>query len=313
VAREAVAAAEQANDLRLLADALKRLGLSLKDRQPKESAEHFNRALEYSRTTGDRYGEAQCYLNLGLIHQHAGELSPAQAAWERSLEAAKSAHALDLAGIAALDLGVLHQRRGRPELAGERFEEALSAFTEAANELHRMVALYNMADLARETGDCAMASSLYDQVTSIAARIGQRDVELGARAGQALAALAVGQRGIAEDAMQWIRANVDTRKDWWFQGRELVDALGIRLAAERGDEAHALRLLQDAVELSRQQDPYIAAYIIAECASSLPRSAEVLIALIDGVRPGMSDLGFAPMAERLGNIRMSLVGTTLAA
>ncbi len=104
---------------------------------------------------------------------------------------------------------------------------------------------------------------------AIAARIGQPDVELGARAGQALAALAVGARSVAEDAMRWIRANVEPRPEWWFQGRDLVDALRIRLAAERGDDAHAMRLLSDAVTMAGRYDVYLAAYLVAECAPSL--------------------------------------------
>ena len=113
-----------------------------------------------------------------------------------------------------------------------------------------------MAHLARESEDWSTASALYEQVMAVAARIGQPDVELGARAGQALASLAVGARSVAEEAMRWIRTNVEPRPEWWFQGRDLVDALRIRLAAERGDEAHALRLLHEAVAIAGRYDPY---------------------------------------------------------
>ncbi|MDB4876780.1 MAG: diguanylate cyclase [Gemmatimonadetes bacterium] len=313
VAREAVGAAENASDERLLAEALKRLGMSLMDRRPAESSEFFHRALSLFCSVGDRCGEAACHINIGIIHQKSGELAAAEAAYDRALEAAKSAHAVDLAGLAALDLGVLYFRRGQSELAGERFEEALKAFTESASEAHRLVTLYNMAHLARETEDWAMASSLYEQVIAVASRIGQPDVALGARAGQALAALAVGQRAVAEDAMHWIRANVEPRPEWWFQGREMVDALRVRLAAERGDDGHALRLLQESVKISREQDPYIAAYLVAECAPSLMRSTDALVALIDSVAPDVNALGFAGLGDRLGTLRMALVGVNQAA
>jgi tetratricopeptide (TPR) repeat protein len=313
VAREAVAAAENASDRRLLAEALKRLGMSLMDRQPEEAAGFFNRALSLFGEVGDRCGEAACHINVGIIHQRSGRMVAAEAAYDHALEAAKSAHAVDLAGVAALDLGVLYQRRGQPELAGERFEEALKAFTDSANESHRLVVLYNMGHLARETEDWAMASSLYEQAVAGASRIGQPDVELGARAGQALAALAVGQRAVAEDAMHWIRANTDPRPEWWFQGREMVDALRVRLAAERGDDGHALRLLQESVTLSRRQDPYVAAYLVTECAPSLMRSADALVSLIDSVTPEIDALGFAGLGERLGTLRMALIGATQAA
>ncbi|MGH7619456.1 MAG: diguanylate cyclase domain-containing protein, partial [Gemmatimonadaceae bacterium] len=313
VAREAVAAAEQANDTRLLAEALTRLGTSMMDRRSEEAAGFYQRALAGFRTVGDRCGEARCYINIGIIHQRAGEVPAAEAAYDRALEAANSAHAVDLAGLASLNLGVLYLRRGQVELASERYEAALGRFTESSNESHRLATLYNMAHLARESEDWATASALYDQVVGVAARIGQPDVELGARAGQALAALAVGARSVAEDAMRWIRTNVEPRPEWWFQGRDLVDALRIRLAAERGDDAHALRLLHEAVAIAGRYDPYVAAYLVAECAPSLRRSTDALLALIDQISPEVEALGFAGVAERLSVLRIALAGATQAA
>ncbi len=313
VAREAVAAAEQANDARLLAEALTRLGTSMMDRRSDEAAVFYQRALAGFRSVNDRCGEARCHINIGIIHQRSGEVSAAEAAYDRALEAANSAHAVDLAGLASLNLGVLYMRRGQLDLAGERFEDALARFTESSNESHRLATLYNMAHLARESEDWATASTLYDQVFGVAARIGQPDVELGARAGQALAALAVGARSVAEDAMRWIRTNVEPRPEWWFQGRDLVDALRIRLAAERGDDAHALRLLHEAVAIAGQYDPYVAAYLVAECAPSLRRSTEALLVLIDQISPEAEALGFAGVAERLSVLRIALAGSSQAA
>jgi len=313
VAREAVSAAEEADDGRLLAEALTRLGTSMMDRRSDEAAKFYQRALALFRTVGDRCGEARCYINIGIIHQRAGEVPAAEAAYDRALEAASGAHAVDLAGLASLNLGVLYLRRGQVDLASERYEEALERFTESANESHRLATLYNMAHLARESEDWATASALYDQVVGVAARIGQPDVELGARAGQALAALAVGARSVAEDAMRWIRTNVEPRPEWWFQGRDLVDALRIRLAAERGDDAHALRLLHEAVNIAGRYDPYVAAYLVAECAPSLRRSTEALLTLIDQISPEVEALGFAGVSERLSVLRIALAGATQAA
>jgi diguanylate cyclase (GGDEF)-like protein/putative nucleotidyltransferase with HDIG domain len=313
VAREAVAAAEEANDGRLMAEALTRLGTSMMDRRSDEAGEHYHRALALFRTVGDRCGEARCYINIGIIHQRAGEVTAAESAYDRALDAASSAHAVDLAGLASLNLGVMYLRRGQTELASERYAEALERFSESSNESHRLATLYNMAHLAREGEDWATASALYDQVVAVAARIGQPDVELGARAGQALAALAVGARSVAEDAMRWIRANVEPRPEWWFQGRDLVDALRIRLAAERGDDAHALRLLHEAVDIAGRYDPYVAAYLVAECAPSLRRSTEALLTLIDQISPEVEALGFAGVAERLAVLRIALGSATQAA
>jgi hypothetical protein len=174
--------------------------------------------------------------------------------------------------------------------------------------------LFNMAHLARESEDWGAASVLYEQVGAVASRIGHPDMELGARAGQALAALALGQRSFAEDAMRWIRANVESRPEWWFQGRDLVDALRIRLAAERGDDTHAVRLLNEAVELAERHNPYVAGYLILECAPSLRQhSSDTLLAIIDRVTPMMYRLGFTVIAQRLASLRADLPGSTAAA
>jgi diguanylate cyclase (GGDEF)-like protein len=312
-ARDAIAAAEAAGDGRLLAEAFTRLGSSMMDRQSPEAGDFYHRALALFHDVGDRCGEARCYINIGAIQQSAGDVIAAEVAFDRALESAERANALDLAGLASLKLGILYLRRGQLDLASERYDNALERFTESSNEPQRLNTLYNMAHLARERDDWGAASLLYEQVVAVAARTGQPAVELGARAGQALAALAVGARSVADDAMRWIRANVEPRPEWWFQGRDLVDALRIRLAAERGDDAHALRLLHEAVAIAGRYDPYVAAFLVAECAPSLRRSTEALVTLIDQISPEVDTLGFAAVAERLSVLRVALAGATQAA
>src|SRR3569833_2301837 len=271
IAREAVAAAEQADNDRLLAEALTRLGTSVLDKRSREATEFYVRALSLFRTVGD------------------------------------------LAGTAALNLGVLQMQRGQLDHASERFEQAHELFSKSSNEGHRLVTLYNMANLARESEDWSTAATLYEQVMSVAARIGQPDVELGARAGQALASLAVGSRSVAEEAMRWIRTNVEPRPEWWFQGRDLVDSLRIRLAADRGDEAHAMRLLNEADTIAGKYDPYAAVYLVAECGPSLRRNADALLTLIDQIMPEVEAQGFAGVARRLSVLRLTLSTTSVAA
>src|SRR3569833_2239267 len=147
---------------------------------------------------------------------------------------------------------------------------------------------------------------------AVAARIGQTDVELGARAGQALSALAIGSRSVAEEAMRWIRANVEPRPEWRVQGRDLVDSLRIRLAAERGDDAHAVRLLREAVAIANNYDPYAAYYLVAECGPALRRAGEALLAVIDQIMPDVEANGFAGVARRLAVLRMTLTASVAA-
>jgi len=313
VACEALAAAEKTDDVRALAESLTRLGTSVMDRRPADAEDFHNRALALFRSAGDRCGEARCQIDIGRLRQRSGELKLAEAAFEQAHESATMACAVDLAGLALLDLGSLYRRHGQLALASERYNEAFARFTESANESHRLATLYDMAHLARESEDWATATALYEQVVAAAGRIGQPDVELGARAGQALASLAVGARSVAEDAMRWIRANVETRPDWWFHGRDLVDAVRIRMAAERGDDAQALRLLHEGIKIALQHDPYVAAYLVAECAPSFRRSQDALLQLIDEITPDVAGLGFAAMAERLAVLRVGLASATRAA
>jgi diguanylate cyclase (GGDEF)-like protein/putative nucleotidyltransferase with HDIG domain len=313
IARSAVEAAEASGHNGVLAEALAQLGGALMQRQSPETGEYYNRALSLFHTAGDRAGEARCYINIGTICQTAGDVVAAEVAFDRALEASERANALDLAGQASLHLGTLSLRRGQLDAAGQWYRKALERFTESSNDRQRLATLYNMAHLAREADDWSNASSLYEQVVTIASRIGQPDTELGARAGQALAALAVGARSAADDAMRWIRTNIEPRPEWWFQGRDLVDALRIRLAAERGEDAHALRLLHEAVTIASRYDPYVAAFLVAECAPSLRRSTDALITLIDQISPDVEALGFAVVAERLSVLRVALAGATQAA
>ena len=268
-------------------------------------------AKRVATSTSARFEKAQATWSRPRLHTIARSKRQSGASALAALST--SANALDLAGLSSLHLGTVFLRRGQFDRASQQYAKALDRFTESSNDRQRLVTLYNMAHLARASDDWPTASALYEQVVSVAARIGQPDVELGARAGQALAALAVGARSVAEDAMRWIRANIEPRPEWWFQGRDLVDALRIRLAAERGDDAHALRLLHEAVAIAGRYDPYVAAFLVAECAPSLRRSTDALITLIDQISPDVEALGFAVVAERLSVLRVALTGATQAA
>ena len=109
---EAVAAAEKADDARLLAEALTRLGTSVMDRRSTDAADFHSRALALFRSVGDRCGEARCHINIGMLHQRSGQSKAAEAAFDQALEAATIARVVDLAGLASL------QELGFPLLVG---------------------------------------------------------------------------------------------------------------------------------------------------------------------------------------------------
>lgn len=305
VARQAAEAARLAGDSRALADALNRLGTTLMSRSPNEALENYRQAVDLYQRLDDRIGQARCAINMGLIHGAADDGNEAERAYMRGLDGARSAHAADLAGLACVNLGVLYLKRGRTELASERFEEALEAFSAAMHGPYRLVTLLNLAHLARENGHWDKATELYTEVIALAVHTGQPDVELGGRAGAALTELALGRTASASDQARAITARMDGRPGWWFQGREIVEALRIRIAAARKDYGEAVALLKENVEALQTRDLYAAGWLLGECAQALPPD-RVPFQLINELAPRIEAHGYAGLALRFATLRLIL-------
>src|SRR5439155_1127954 len=159
---------------------------------PAEAQENYRLAFDIYSKLDDRAGQAKCSINMGVVYTMLNDNHEAERAYMRALDGARNAHIPDVAGIACLNLGVLYLQRGRAELAGERFEEALQGFVAAQHEAHRLATLLNLAHLARENGHWDKATSLYTETIALAVHVGQPEIELGARAGAALTELALG-------------------------------------------------------------------------------------------------------------------------
>ena len=59
------------------------------------------------------------------------------------------------------------------------------------------------------------------------------------------------------------------RTDWWFQGRELLESLAIRINAHAGRSDAALERFRVAIERLEPMDVYAAAWLVADCAATL--------------------------------------------
>lgn len=304
VARQAAEAAQLTGESRILADALTRLGLTLTSRAPQEALGYYKQADELFRKLDDRIGQARCALNMGIIYATSGDSHEAERAYMRGLDGGRSAHATDLCGVCCINLGVLYLKRGRTELASERFEEALQSFSTAQSP-YRLITLLNLAHLSRENGQWDKATELYNEVVALAVHMGQPDVELGARAGSALTELALGRMAAASDHARAIMARLDGRPGWWFQGREIVEALRIRTAAARKDYGEAVQLLRDNVEALQARDLYAAGWLLGECASALPPD-KVPFQLINDLAPRMESHGYAGLSLRFATLRLIL-------
>jgi diguanylate cyclase (GGDEF)-like protein len=304
VARQAAEAAKMTTESTTLAEAFTRLGHTLSTRQPEEALGYYRQADELYRRMEDRFGQARCALNIGLIHAAADDTVEAERAYMRGLEGARAAHAMDLSGVCCINLGVLYLRRGRTELASERFEEALQTF-QSTHGPYRLFTLVNLAHLARENGQWDKATELYNEVIALAVHTGQPDVELGARAGSALTELALDRMATASDQARAISARLEGRPGWWFQGREIVEALRIRTAAARKDYAEAVQLLKDNVHELQSRDLYAAGWLLGECASALPPD-KVPFQLINDLAPRIEAHGYAGLSLRFATLRLIL-------
>lgn len=305
-ARDAVAIADGLRDDRMTAEAVMRLGSVLLDENPGEAVAMYGRAHGLFAKLDDKYGQVRCLINMGVAHSRLGDERAAEESYRAGYALGVSAHAPDLAGLAALNLGVLHLKAGTHDAAVERVSEALRMFTACRSEPHRLAALYNLAHLARQAGELNSAAERYQATVELARQLGQADVEIGAIAGLGLVGLALGRSPVANGARQETLRLLAGREGWWFQGREVVEALAVHLALAEVGAAGALAQLEEVVERAARHDPYAAAWLLAECGPALHDAGASLVPLVDRWRNGTSlapALDYGALRDRLARLR----------
>jgi tetratricopeptide (TPR) repeat protein len=171
---------------------------------------------------------------------------------------------------ASLNLGVLAMRTGHYHEAAATLNEALRLSAEAQHTELQLVATYNLAHLARDVSEFRRARDTYELARELADRIGQSEIHLGALGGMGLCHIALGELEEATRIHGLLDESRQTTPEW-FQGRELVEALAIRLAILAGRH-DAIRMLADAACRADTQDPYAAAVLTAEFGAPLRES-----------------------------------------
>jgi tetratricopeptide (TPR) repeat protein len=298
LAAQCVETAETFGDCALLADALNRLGNTLVTESPSRAYAAYSRAIQIFESVGDVRGQARSYGNLGIAAQFESRLDEAAQAFDRAITVARSGGMPDLWGLAALNLGVLSQKCGDYDRARELLAEALGVFAALKHSEFQLAALYNMAHVERELRMWDAAAELYEATSPLAQRIGQSDIEIGAFAGIGICSLELGRMEKAQEAVDELKLRMG-RRPHWFQNRELVEALFIRMAARQGRTDEALRRFFEAVTLAESSDPYCAAWLIASCADDLvdlDRSG-VKTSILD-YSERVRKLGYAEMTRR---------------
>jgi tetratricopeptide (TPR) repeat protein len=218
VAREALAEADRLGDLALRAEAAMRLGVAVLEIDPADAVPHYRRALDAFTRLGDRYGQLRCQINIGVACDRAGNNPAAEVSYATALAIGRDIRASNLAAVASLNLGVLLLKTGRFDVAHERFDEARQLFAALGNDLNRLAALYNLANVARARGDAAGALELYGATAALAETLDYPDVRAGALAGAGLADLDLGAVRGGREQHAAVQAMLAARTDPWFQG-----------------------------------------------------------------------------------------------
>jgi hypothetical protein len=155
-----------------------------------------------------------------------------------------------------------------------------------------------MANLERERGQFGQGAELYESTSSLAQRIGQSEVEIGAFAGEGLCLLSMGKLEAAKVQAALVEQRMTARQGW-FQGRELVDALRVRLATTEERPADALEAFESARRLAEEFDVYSAAWLTAQCADVLFASyPEQIQQAVQRYAGQVQSLGFADLVRK---------------
>ena len=299
VALHATEQAELTGDRALSADSIMRLGSTLLVSTPANSLLHYRHALDIFTETDDRRGQLRCHINIGVACDRAGNHHAAELAYATALDLGRQVKAADLTALASMNLGVLLSKTGRYAEARQRFDETLRLYISVSNEPHRLSALLNIAHLARERGDAAGATELFGATITLAQQLGQLDVHVGAVCGIGLADLTLGHFTSAVAQLEAAHALIAGRPRQWFQGRELVEALEIRLRAGRGDRSGAQEQLLRALTEAEQHDPYAAVWLAAECIGAWNGVFGSVIGQLRKYIVQARAHGYAPLVARL--------------
>jgi len=291
LAAEAVQMAEPLGDCGLLADAMLRLGVCLVNDAPTRCREMATRAFELYESIGDIRGQARCQNCIAIASQFEGRLPEARSAFTLAIAMAKVAGMPDVGGASALNLGVLIQKQGEFDRARELFAESMMSFSAVKNSEYQLIALFNMAHCERELGAWESAAELYSTTSPLADRIGHGDVEIGSLAGAGLCYLELGKLDRAKKAALEVRGRLDRRMEW-FQGREIAEALIVRVTALDGDAESAISRFEGALASAESVDLYTAVWLTLNCAPSLRQ--------LDSSRVGLSIRRYESTVEKLG-------------
>jgi tetratricopeptide (TPR) repeat protein len=271
VAEECLEIAERCGDPLLLSDSCNRLGSCLILSDGERARSLYARALDLIVPLGDVVRRVSLLHNIGSLELASSRWDDARRSLEEAIEYARTARLIALWARASLNLGVLAIRSGQYDEAAAPLNEALRLSAEAQHTELQLVTTYNLANLARDTHDFSRARDTYELACELAERIGQSEIQLGAMGGMGLCQVSLGKFEEAKRLLGRLEEACMTMPAW-FQGRELVEALAIRLAILAGRD-DAAQLFADAARRADTKDSYAGALLTAEFGATLRESA----------------------------------------
>ncbi len=263
VAEESLAIAEGVGDRLLIADACIRCGITVQFAEPARARTLYHRALQISTDLGEILRRVRCLINLGVLELIQNNWEEASAALQSAADEARTAGLTEMWGHATVNLGVTSARIGDYDAAAEQLGLALRLCAAVQNSQLQLYATYNLAHLERDRGRFRLAGDTYELVMALAERIGQAEVQEGARAGCGLCRLESGHEDVARRAAAATGEFLASRTDW-FQGRELGEALLLRLMRLDGRVQEMPAALERALALADATDVYAAAWLTVE-------------------------------------------------
>ena len=298
IAEESLHIAEESGDDALACGAMHRLSITLLPSRTEDAVQLLRRLISRASDRADRAMEARAYLALGVALMRLRDDLGGADALRSALAIAQDAQTLDVAASASMNLGVIGMRSGDFVAAHEALSDALRLYTTLRNNANRLAALYNLANLQQERGDAEAALSLYRETTALADQLGTEDIAIGAYAGAGLAAFRLRDIEGAEAALESARERLGARHDWWFQKRELLESLAVRLDARAGRFDEALARFHSAVPSLEESDGYAAAWMVADCAAELGAHDRAVWAQVERFAGHPTVQQFVPLSAR---------------
>ena len=204
-----------------------------------------------------------------------------------------------------MNLGVIEMRRGDFAVGARRLPRGAAPVHDAAQQHEpRSRALYNLAISRRERGDLEAAGALYRETASLAEQLGADDIAIGAHAGAGLTALRQHDVAAARTALAAAQRMLGARDDWWFQGRERLEALVIRLAMLDGSDDDRARALPRRAREARA-DGRLRRGVAAsrDCGAELATEDPAIWAIVERFAEHATVQQFVPLAARFTALR----------